>query len=553
MQRTSALLLVLVGTGGGVGAGAVSTAACAAGKLSSAGGHTVCGCVMDGGSLDLVCPNGTFTAVEFASIGNPETATCGNFSAGSCDGDETVSKAAVAKLCGGKSTCTISADTAHMNNGKDPCVGTVKYTAIELTCSTTLPPPAPPDACHTDFDCALNGICVSKTCQCDRPWVHGPGGPCTALDRLPAPITSCGPGCAYHGDTLPGHNVTESSSWGGQVTLGADGKYYMAVSEFAYGCDVGTWRSNSQVAFAQADTPVGPFKKLGVAVPTWAHNAALINIAPSGGVPSGTGDLVIVTCGRGYECTPGAAAVSAPGNCDKSKPKGKACPCVAPPAGHCHTPIQPKGSDASATFHHASSLQAGLTKFPWNPINVTLTNFQYGSWIPDLVNAAPWALPNGTVLMISHSATTGGGGMVIQRSVTGGADGWKGPYTVLTTDKTEGWHGTTRGCEDPFLWTDKRGHYHVMYHHMGAGVPPGWVGHHAWSIDGFTWSDTQPCYDNAFPIEGGATVAGVANGGAQRPKLLVENGTATHLYVAGPMSGCPKCKGDYTLVSPLNV
>ena len=275
----------------------------------------------------------------------------------------------------------------------------------------------------------------------------------------------------------------------------------------------------------------------------------------------------------------------------------EACPCVAPPAGHCNTPIAPKGSDATATFHHASSLQVGSTQFPWESVNATLTDFQYGSWIPDLVNAAPWALPNGTVLMISHSATTGGGGMVIQRSVNGGADGWKGPYTVLTTDKTKGWNGTTRGCEarslfllisiylspspslisplsrslslalslslpdayalarsqDPFLWTDKRGHYHVLYHRMGAGVPSGWLGHHAWSRDGFTWSNTQPVYDNTFPIEGGGTVAGIANGGAQRPKLLVQNGTATHLYVAGPMSGCPKCKGDYTLVSPLNV
>ena len=429
-STTSDTVLRTSSTTAATAAAGAAAPACAAGKLSSAGSHTLCGCVMDGSSLDLVCPNGTFTDVDFASIGTPDVATCGNFSAGSCDGDEAAAKAAVAKLCVGKSACTISADTGHMNGGKDPCVGTVKYTAVELTCSAALPPPPTPpplNACQTDFDCALNGACVSNLCQCDKPWVHGPGGPCTALDRLPAPITSCGPGCAYHGDTLPGKNVTESSSWGGQVTVGSDGKYYMAVSEFAYGCDVGTWRSNSQVAFAQADTPVGPFKKLGLAVPAWAHNAALLNIAPSGGVPSGKGDLVIVTCGRGYECTPGAGAVSAPGNCDKSQPKGQACPCVAPPAGHCHTPIQPKGSDATATFHHASSLQAGSTKFPWDSINATLTDFQYGAWIPDLVNAAPWALSNGTILMISHSATTGGGGMVIQRSVNGGADGWKVP------------------------------------------------------------------------------------------------------------------------------
>jgi hypothetical protein len=88
---------------------------------------------------------------------------------------------------------------------------------------------------------------------------------------------------------------------------------------------------------------------------------------------------------------------------------------------------------------------------------------------------------------------------------------------------------------------------------MGSGVPSSWLGHHAWSIDGFTWSDTAPAYTNVFAVEGGGTVQGVANGGAQRPKLLVKDGVPTHLYVAGPMSGCPHCKGDYTLVSPLNV
>jgi hypothetical protein len=363
-----------------------------------------------------------------------------------------------------------------MNGGSDPCVGTLKYTAVELICSTILPPsppPPPPGACVTDFDCSLNGVCVGKICRCDKPWMTGPGGPCTALDRLPVPITSCGPGCAYHGDTIPGKNVNLSSSWGGQVTAGSDGKYYMAVSEFAFGCDVNQWRSNSQVrcmpclltsshqtasvgatgdvtmqvAFAQAATPVGPFKKLGVAVPAWAHNAAVLNISPDGGVESGKGDLIIVTCGRGYECTPGASAVSAPGNCDKSQPKGKACPCVAPPAGHCHTHIAPKGSNATATFHYARSLKAGSSSFPWAPINATMIDFQFGSWIPDLVNAAPWAMPNGTVLIISHSATTGGGGMVIQRSINGGADGWLGPYTVMTTDHSKSWKGSTRGCE----------------------------------------------------------------------------------------------------------
>ena len=106
-------------------------------------------------------------------------------------------------------------------------------------------------------------------------------GACTMLDMLPVPTTACGPGCAYHGNTsILGRPAANSSAWGARVLPATSGGYIMAVAEGAYGCDfLATWRSNSQTALAVADSPTGPFRKLGVAVPPWSTNPALF-LAP---------------------------------------------------------------------------------------------------------------------------------------------------------------------------------------------------------------------------------------------------------------------------------
>jgi hypothetical protein len=91
-----------------------------------------------------------------------------------------------------------------------------------------------------------------------------------------------------------------------------------------------------------------------------------------------------------------------------------------------------------------------------------------------------------------------------------------------------------------------------MYHHLGGG----WLGRHAWSQDGFTWSDTQPAYNNTFLLQDGTFLQPGANGGAQRPALLLSaSGDATHLYIAGATCSPPaqRCQsGPYTAVIPLN-
>ena len=167
-------------------------------------------------------------------------------------------------------------------------------------CAALLAAPLLALPCATDWDCALNGVCAAGACACDRPWIDGVSGACAHLDMLPAPISACGPACAYHGNTtdLDGRPVN-SSTWGARVLRAADGGYRMAVNEYAFGCGLNQWRSNSQIAWTRAESPLGPFAKLGVAVSPWATNPTVF-VAPDGA-------LVIVTCGGGFECAIGAS------------------------------------------------------------------------------------------------------------------------------------------------------------------------------------------------------------------------------------------------------
>jgi hypothetical protein len=60
------------------------------------------------------------------------------------------------------------------------------------------------------------------------------------------------------------------------------GKYHGYVSEFAKGCKLGSWTSNSYINHLVADTPTGPWHQGGVAVPIWAHNPRVV-ISPTDG------------------------------------------------------------------------------------------------------------------------------------------------------------------------------------------------------------------------------------------------------------------------------
>src|SRR5262249_21599529 len=77
----------------------------------------------------LTCPTGQIIdSIVFASFGTP-TGSCGSFAASDCDAAS--SEATVQSTCVGKSSCSVTAANGTFG---DPCHGTTKKIAIEVSC-----------------------------------------------------------------------------------------------------------------------------------------------------------------------------------------------------------------------------------------------------------------------------------------------------------------------------------------------------------------------------------------------------------------------------------
>lgn len=130
--------------------------------------------------------------------------------------------------------------------------------------------------CGTAMDCAMNGECIKKNttdagstgkCVCAAGWK---GAHCEKLDLLPVDPHRAGL-------KLPNH---DSSTWGGSVVY-RDGLYHMFASEIINGCGLYSWSTNSRIIRAISESPMGPYQKVEVVVPVFAHDANVIE-APTG-------------------------------------------------------------------------------------------------------------------------------------------------------------------------------------------------------------------------------------------------------------------------------
>ena len=115
-------------------------------------------------------------------------------------------------------------------------------------------------ACESSNDCQLNGLCIDGICECDAAWT---GSQCQWLALE-------GHGSLAYGD--PDHGTV--TSWGGGPPAydASTGKWTLFATEIGQHCGLTEWLHRSTVVKAEADTPHGPFKRQGVAIPAEAHN-----------------------------------------------------------------------------------------------------------------------------------------------------------------------------------------------------------------------------------------------------------------------------------------
>eukprot|EP00041_Stephanoeca_diplocostata_P020352 m.453628 g.453628 ORF g.453628 m.453628 type:complete len:513 (+) comp21552_c0_seq2:152-1690(+) len=487
------------------------------------------------------------------------------------------------------------------------------------------------EACSTDDDCSLNGLCTAGQCQCAEPW----GGPdCQILQRGKPPSK------AFAGVYGYSPNV---SSWGGNVvTDPVTGHHHLFVTEIAGGCGLSSWGSHSRIAHAVSTSNVsGPYTRAGVAVPHQSHNPQALQYSPTQWLifhifpgsnssigpcptPAPPSPPPAALCSKlnpvpGFDCHPGECGGDTPGpapncghylawvtlNCTFNDPtcsRAAAAACAAHPecvsfsvstaqdgktqlfsagnaslrhnpawstyvrtgapfahtedALHNHMGISVWGFTARDTVGASGGSSIHTATSPDGPFSPLQTDY------PSCNNPSPWKMKNGTLVV----ACT-------WRIIT--APKPEGPWTELapitispTTRK-----GVSAAWEDPFLWQDERGHWHILSHtytREGAG-PLNSISGHLFSRDLIHWS--------VAPLEPYGNVVQYADGTNQtfstmeRPKLYFNTeGVPTHLTngvspvypcdtcIVGdspPGGGCCWCKvtpGEdytYTLMQPL--
>ena len=150
--------------------------------------------------------------------------------------------------------------------------------------------------CSSEYDCSLNGMCISSICECDDGWR---GATCGQLDLLaPAAVTAA-------------YEPVNGTSWGGTVIRAPQAVgYHMFVAEMVNGCGMQTWATNSIIRHAVAAHPEGPYTAAEVVMPPFAHNPTAIR------APDGTYLIYHIGCGtlnKGNKpCTDCADGASGP-------------------------------------------------------------------------------------------------------------------------------------------------------------------------------------------------------------------------------------------------
>jgi hypothetical protein len=156
--------------------------------------------------------------------------------------------------------------------------------------------------CQTDYDCSLAGTCTNGQCVCQT-WVTGDD--CAALNLKPLKSKA-----DFKGLVQPAGNW---SRWGTRASVVKDGDtYHMFAAggwyklmrqsasplsallvrqrEMAFECPLSVWGAKSQVLHAVSHHgPLGPYERVGVAIPTEAHNPVLSRATD--------GTWLIWTCG----------------------------------------------------------------------------------------------------------------------------------------------------------------------------------------------------------------------------------------------------------------
>ena len=482
------------------------------------------------------------------------------------------------------------------------CLLIAKGTIHASTTTSLNTPPSCP------LDCSLNGVCTSNaSCVCDPGWI---GANCSRLNLGPAP-----PGGAFGVAPSP---FSSPSRWGGNALLDPETKlWHLFSTEIpGVGCGLHDWQGGSTVIHSTASNVLGPFTRRDLALPHDAHNPQAIRM-PDGkwyifhiGTAEGKGNLPV--CDESHDTSgfppwPAARSTGTTASCPPA-PKGfnlTSNACIAEKGcntSHCNCgpellsgPCEPHDVASCARWGHGNcTATKGCSSFALRMTNNCTTVMRWalhakghavpnrdwaayvgppvpgpppakpgsslhvadspsGPWTPVIPapprcnNPAPALHPNGTLFLVCTW---------FMMSAPSPRGPWSPPIPFKSTGRRP-----LGAWEDPYLWFDARGNFHILAH-IYKTTDGDIVSGHAFSKDGFNWvfSSTQP-YSSVRLMrvssagmgwEGWSERAGVRYATLERPKLIwngsrpvaLTNGASTYWGAATNASApCSACLG----------
>lgn len=199
-------------------------------------------------------------------------------------------------------------------------------------------------------------------------------------------------------------------------------------------------------------------------------------------------------------------------------------------------PASPRAMRSEAPINVAREVSPGH----WQVARNILPNKpEYeGTWLHDRTNPSALQLANGSIVLAFR-----GSGPEFSSAHLGIAiaiDGnWTGPYTIVTLDEpilADGW------LEDPFLYTDSRGNFHILYHNILEEVN---VGGHLYSHDLLHWNSSGTAYTT---FEEEEEEEGITLHRRERPVLYMLNDTCA-LFITGVVTRDQRtCQNSMTLI-----
>ncbi|KAM3510107.1 hypothetical protein MY11210_006024 [Beauveria gryllotalpidicola] len=394
--------------------------------------------------------------------------------------------------------------------------------ALTSPASTVDSSSSPYYRCAADEDCSLNGVCrlVSGTCACDAGWT---APDCGVLDVRPAKRRS---GYNRTGEEEEGGAGT--SSWGGRIVRDPvdAGLHHLFAAEFAHGCGLDYWAPYSRIVRAESrEGAAGPYVFADEVAATFAHNPTVVRS------PADQAYLLYYI---------GCPTDVAPRRCTR-----KRFSCGPGNANNGESGISVKTSSNLRTWTDAGQVLQGTNSST--------------DWDADVTNSSAFPLYNArggddddktpAILLAYRGCPYDCGGRE-QINLAVAATGYRGPYRRVQPDPV-----FPADSEDPFVWRDKRGHWHMLTHSLeaegGFGRGPK-VGRHAYARDyrgPWTLSTRRSlAFDTTVRWDDGAAVRFYRR---ERPQLMFsEDGDMTPLLLTTGVQPRDSAM-SYTVIVPV--